>query len=352
MKSNSSIKIIVLCCLLALNACTEEKISITSNIHTFKSNKYHFGEDLNIELNANVDLDSVVVKIGKNRFVGQQAIRLDSSKFKYGRNNLKQFIYYKKEGSPRKKEFSSIINIFPKQKMKSLEFEIINEYPHSKKSFTQGLQFDSSQGNVLEGTGQYTESRLIRYKLGEQVVNQSVELEGHYFGEGITRFNRKIYQLTWKNKKGFIYDEETFEKLDEFVYPPQLNEGWGVTTDGKELIVSDGSSNLYFFNPTDWSKYQRKVEVISDEFVFGKLNELEYINGFIFANIWQEDIIVKINPKNGVVVGKIDLSELCNKYRASGVLNGIAFMPENNTLLITGKYWPKLIELKLKSQEI
>jgi glutamine cyclotransferase len=153
--------------------------------------------------------------------------------------------------------------------------------------------------------------------------------------------------LTWQNRKGLIYDEGSFEKTGAFSYPKQITQGWGLTTNRKELILSDGSSNLYFLEEANLSKINRKVEVLGHENIYTYLNELEFENQYIYANILESDIIIKINARNGVVVGKIDLKELSKAYRRYGVLNGIAYNPKNDSFIITGKNWPKMFEIKL-----
>ncbi len=168
-----------------------------------------------------------------------------------------------------------------------------------------------------------------------------------YFGEGITFFNGKIYQLTWKNQKGFVYDAKTFRKLKEFNYQ---GEGWGLTHDSSWLIMSDGSSNLRFLNP-ETLKVETIVSVVDNNGPVSNINELEYIDGFIYANVWQRDHIIKIDPVSGKVLGKINLDsivrEIRTKSETADYLNGIAYNPATKTIFVTGKLWPLVYEIRL-----
>ena len=157
-----------------------------------------------------------------------------------------------------------------------------------------------------------------------------------------------MYQLTWQNKKGFIYDKSSLKLLSEFPYPNVMGEGWGLTYDGKNLIASDGTKNLYFLDVNDPSKMVKYISVAGNTEVYDQLNELEYYNGFVYANVWQKPIILKINPKSGEVLAKIDFSEIVKKHNTGtdDVLNGIAFKGQN--MLVTGKNWDKIYEVKIK----
>ena len=226
-------------------------------------------------------------------------------------------------------------------------YQIMAEYPHDPKAYTQGLIWYNN--NLLEGTGQVEESNLRKVDLTTGKVLKQANNEKDIFGEGITVLNGKIYQLTWKNKKGFVYDAATFKRLSEF---PINTEGWGITTNGTELIYSDGSSNLYFLDTASFREIKR-IGVTDNFGPVGQLNELEWINGFVWANRWQTDIIYKIDPSSGRVVARVDFSGLKQtanlnlKDTNSEVLNGIAWDSVGKRLFITGKYWPKLFEVKI-----
>lgn len=224
------------------------------------------------------------------------------------------------------------------------DYQIINVYPHDRDAFTQGLVFD--EGVLYEGTGLYKHSTLRRVNLETGEVLQSRELPPDLFGEGITVFGNKIIQLTWRSNVGFVYDKYSFELLDEFKYP---TEGWGITHDGNSLIISDGTSRLYLYNP-ETLQNTGCIEVYDNYGPVYRLNELEYVQGEIYANIWQTDYIARISPQTGQVTGLIELEGLLNtgEYGDSvDVLNGIAYDVWGDRLFVTGKWWPKLFEIKL-----
>ena len=219
-----------------------------------------------------------------------------------------------------------------------IPYTVTQELPHDRKAYTQGLVY--YQGKVYEGTGSENSwLAVVNLESGEQ--DKKVVLDKEYFGEGITVLNDKIYQLTWKDKKGFIYDAKTFEKLGTFQYN---FEGWGLTTDGQHLIISDGTSSLYYLDTLNF-EVQKILEIREKGSPVKDINELEYIDGYIFANQYQTDYVLKIDPEKEEVVGKLDLTAIAGKvkrrYRNANVLNGIAWNPETGEILITGKYWPR-----------
>ncbi|MEI6274548.1 MAG: glutaminyl-peptide cyclotransferase [Prolixibacteraceae bacterium] len=226
-------------------------------------------------------------------------------------------------------------------------YEVVAVYPHDPKRFTQGLEFHN---NVLyEGTGQETTSFIYQtdLKTGKNIKNY--KLEDQYFGEGITILNNKIFELTYKNQIGFIYDLTTFKPLGTWKY--KSKEGWGLTNDGQSLIMSDGTENIYFIHP-DTFKEVKKIQVCNEYNIVKNINELEYIKGEIWANIWTTDNIVIIDPKTGKVTGEVNLSGLSGSIIQSqreqmDVLNGIAWNPVTDKIYVTGKLWPKLFEIKL-----
>jgi glutamine cyclotransferase len=227
-------------------------------------------------------------------------------------------------------------------------YRIVNTYPHDQGAFTQGLAFEN--GVLYEGTGLYGKSSLRKVDLETGNVLQTYELPPKYFGEGITVFEDIIVQLTWKSKLGFIYDKNNFELLRNFTY---ATEGWGITHDGERLLMSDGTSTLYFLNPENFSTIGR-IEVHENSSPITGLNELEYVKGKIFANVWPTDSVAIIDPHSGQVSGWIDLSGLLpSQYHSApvDVLNGIAYDPANDRLFVTGKLWPWLFEIKLIVKE-
>ena len=223
-------------------------------------------------------------------------------------------------------------------------YKIVKTYPHDSNAFTQGLVFEN--GVLYEGTGRYGKSSLRQVDLASGKVLQSYELPAQYFGEGITVFREIIIQLTWQSNLGFIYDRNSFKLLRDFAYS---TEGWGITNDGERLFISDGTSTLHILDPETFSTIG-SIEVKDNDIPIDKLNELEYINGQVYANVWLTDKIAIINPQNGQVTGWIDLSGLLQSQdstTSADVLNGIAYDTKNNRLLVTGKLWPWLFEIKL-----
>ena len=222
--------------------------------------------------------------------------------------------------------------------------KVVATYPHDPGAYTQGLVIDN--GQMFEGTGQYGSSTLreVDFKTGK--VTRSISLDEQYFGEGITILNGKIFQLTWKSNFCFVYDRKTFQYTEYFRYP---YEGWGLTHNGTELILSDGSSDLRFIDPISF-KEVRRISVKEGTERIKNLNELEYVNGEIWANIWYEDRIARVSPENGKLLGWIDLRGLFPKNQREDrdqVLNGIAQDPETKKLYVTGKNWPKMFEIEI-----
>jgi glutamine cyclotransferase len=221
-------------------------------------------------------------------------------------------------------------------------YSVVNVYPHNTNAFTEGLVFDS--GFLYESTGLYGNSTLRRVDLETGGILQLLTLEPQYFGEGIVIVGDKIVQLTWQSHKGFVYDKTSFDLLQEFQYP---TEGWGLTYDGSRLIMSDGTAHLYFLDPVT---FQRVGQVtVHDTGPVTKLNELEYINGTVYANIWREEKIAVINPQIGQVTAWIDLTGIqdLKNQDPNNVLNGIAYDANGDRLFVTGKMWPHIFEIKL-----
>lgn len=223
-------------------------------------------------------------------------------------------------------------------------YRIVNVYPHDKDAFTQGLVFEN--GILYESTGRFGYSSLRKVELETGAVLEIHDLPPEYFGEGITIFNNKIFQLTWQSYTGFIYDKENFLLLENFYYS---TEGWGITNDGKHFIFSDGTAVLHFLNPETYEEV-KQIEVKAENGPVLNLNELEYIDGEIYANVLPTDRIARIDPETGNVLGWINLNGLLGADQhntQANVLNGIAYDQEKKRLFVTGKFWPKLFEIKL-----
>ncbi|MFC1793615.1 glutaminyl-peptide cyclotransferase [Planctomycetota bacterium] len=223
-------------------------------------------------------------------------------------------------------------------------YEVVNTFTHDTKAFTQGLVFDG--GFLYEGTGLNGRSELRKVELETGNVLKTYKLPDEFFGEGITVFGGRIIQLTYQSNVGFVYNKETFELLREFSYP---TEGWGLTHDGKHLIMSDGTPMLYFLDPETF-KQSHKIMVLDQDSPLWGLNELEYIDGQIYANVWPTERIVRIEPETGEVIGWIDLEGILASQEQSepvDVFNGIAYDPAGRRLFVTGKFYPKIYEIKL-----
>lgn len=241
------------------------------------------------------------------------------------------------------------IRLYPALPPKQYTYEIINTYPHSTSSYTQGLVFD--QGKMFEGGGLYEKSTLREVNLVTGESLKEYTLPRNVFGEGITVYKDKIIQISWKEQLAFVYNKSTFELISRINYP--IKEGWGITFDGTYLIMSDGSSILYFLNPEDMTEHNR-IEVCDENGPVIRLNELEYINGEIWANVYTTDTIVRINPKTGVVTGRVDMAGLlrpADKAPETDVLNGIAYDPKTDRIWVTGKFWPKLFQIAVVPKE-
>jgi glutamine cyclotransferase len=223
-------------------------------------------------------------------------------------------------------------------------YGIVNTYPHDRNAFTEGLVFDD--GFLYEGTGHYGNSSLRRVGLETGNVLQIRELSPEFFGEGVTICGDKIIQLTWQSHVGFVYDKNTFGLLRDFHYP---TEGWGITYDGDHIIMSDGTSTLHFLDPQTFEEVGQ-LEVFDNDGPVANLNELEYVQGEIYANVWQTNEIAIIAHATGRVIGWVDLEGLLTMEELSepvGVLNGIAYDAATDRLFVTGKLWPKLFEIEL-----
>ncbi|MFC1463308.1 MAG: glutaminyl-peptide cyclotransferase [Candidatus Brachytrichaceae bacterium NZ_4S206] len=238
---------------------------------------------------------------------------------------------------------SPLPNPEPPSAVITYTYAVINAYPHDPGAFTQGLVY--ADGVMYESTGLYGRSSLRRVALETGEVLQQRDLPPEYFGEGLALFDGRLIQLTWQNNIGFVYDAASFELQQTWAY---ATEGWGLTHDGAHLIMSDGSATLRFLDPVTFA-VQREVRVIDGGQPVVRLNELEYVNGEVFANVWQTDWVARIDPQTGRVLGWIDLSGLLAPEERQGtdVLNGIAYDAQNDRLFVTGKLWPKLFEITL-----
>ncbi|XP_077245453.1 glutaminyl cyclase [Tasmannia lanceolata] len=227
-------------------------------------------------------------------------------------------------------------------------FEVLNEFPHDPKAFTQGLLYGGNN-TFFESTGLYGQSSVRQVLLQTGEVQALHEMDRSYFGEGLTLLGERLFQVTWLKETGFIYDRHNLSKWEEFTNP--MKDGWGLATDGRVLFGSDGTSTLYQLDPQTLKVIGRAIVTYKGHEVF-YLNELEFVNGEVWANVWQTDCIARISPKDGMVLGWILLHKLRQGLISAGhrgidVLNGIAWDRDKNRLFVTGKLWPKLYEIKV-----
>jgi glutaminyl-peptide cyclotransferase len=235
--------------------------------------------------------------------------------------------------------FFIVSNVVPARS----RFKLLGELNHNPEYFTQGLEFYNDK--LYEGTGNYGSSIIVSYNPNNGKIFNSKKIEDKYFGEGITILNNKLYQLTYQSKKGFYYNLETFERLGEFTF--NSAEGWGLTNDGKNLIMSDGTSKITYLDPETF-KIVNQIEVTDNNGIVTNINELEYVKGVIYANIWMTNTILKFDASNGKVLNYYNLESLKSniKNEPVDVLNGIAFNEKENLFYVTGKFWPKMFKVQ------
>lgn len=293
---------------------------------------------LSIENPKNHTIDSV------NYTLNGESIKesTDLKDTKLGIQNIEATVYFNNE----KQKIVTKITVLNSEPPKIYTYKIINEFPHDITSYTQGLEFFND--TLYESTGQNKESKLrkVDYKTGNVLKN--INLAYQYFGEGLTILNNKIYQLTWQGGIGFVYDINTFEKITDFKYG-KSKEGWGLCNDNKIIYKSDGTEHIWLLNP-DTLAEEDHIQVYTNKGKIIEINEMEWINGEIYANRYQKDGVAIINPKNGAVIGVIDFSplkKLVTQHQGLDVLNGIAYNPKTKTIFVTGKRWDKLFEVEI-----
>lgn len=299
---------------------------------------------LKLKLKDSTHFDSIKV-LANNQLINAftsipASINWDSNKGKLGTNIIKVAGY--SQGKETADQFSIrlVSDIVPKVS----SYKVIKTYPHDKNAYTQGLFYQN--GFMYEATGLEGQSSLRKVKVESGEVIKSYQLPNNIFGEGITLYKDWIIQITWQSHVGFVYDKETFNLIKKFEYP---TEGWGIITIGDQLVMSDGSETLHFLEPNNFSEV-KSMQVYDNEGPVDNINEMELINGEIYANIYRTDKIAKIDPATGKVTGYINLKNLLpetDKYDGIDVLNGIAYDAKGGKLYVTGKKWPKLFEIKL-----
>jgi glutamine cyclotransferase len=290
-------------------------------------------------------VDSVVyyvneTKIGTTKGLGKLPFAFKDQKLGY--QNLKAIIYSEGVNTEATDRVELVSNVEPKL----LKYTIINTFPHDTSSYTEGLEFHND--TLFESTGQKGNSYFRKYDYKTGKIYHQTNLEPKYFGEGITIINNKLYQLTWQEKTGFVYNATTLKLEKTFTYKKDI-EGWGMTNDGKYIYQTDGTEKIWKMDPATLEMVDY-INVYSGNAKIKSINELEWINGEIYSNVYQKDAIAVIDPKNGSVKGILNLSDLKSKITQlpnNDVLNGIAYNPKTKTIFVTGKNWDKMFEIKV-----
>jgi len=311
--------------------------------------KIQSNQELTISISEknNQHIDSVQFSIDTRKIKSDGfTTTLEISDYRLGKHTITAIIFYENKTKKVTKPVYFMADAAPN----IYTYKIVNTYPHDIKAYTQGLEFYN--GFLYEGTGRKGTSSIRKVELKTGKILQQLDLDSIYFGEGITIFNNKLHQLTWQSGIGFVYNLETFEKEKEFKYT-KSREGWGLTNDGEKLIKTDGTERIWFLNPETLIE-ESYIEAYTNKQKVEKLNELEFINGKIYANIWQKNSILIVNPTSGKVEGVANLNSLKTKIQqeqtlddSDEVLNGIAYDKVNNRIFVTGKHWSKLYEIEL-----
>nr|WP_198999533.1 glutaminyl-peptide cyclotransferase [Flavobacterium sp. ASV13] len=289
------------------------------------------------------EIDSVAYFINDKRVgttKGAEKFKFELKDQKLGYQYLKAVVHFGSDSSNATKRIELVSNIEPKL----LKYKVVNTYPHDKKSFTEGLEFHND--TLYESTGQEGASYLRKYDYKTGKIFKQIDLDKKYFGEGITFINGKLFQLTWQNKTGFIYDAKTLKLEKTFTYDKDI-EGWGMTNDGKYIYQTDKTEKIWKMNPAT-QKMIDYINVYSGTSKIKAINELEWINGKIYTNVWFKDAIAVVNPTSGAVEGILNMADLrksMNDITSDDVLNGIAYNPKTKTIFVTGKNWSKMFEI-------
>ena len=312
--------------------------AITEIVSGIEQKQYKIGDKIDINFSNLEDVDNVKITIDGKVIPNGTTITEDV----VGLGNHSIFIEFSKGNEiSNSREFTFIV--FGNEAAANWTYEVVNTYPHDNKYFTQGFYY--KDGNIYEGTGLRNETYLAKYKLGDAKATKEHKVTADIFGEGITELNNSIYQLTWQDRSIFKYDLD-FKLNQQFTMPAEVMEGWGITTVGNQLAISEGTQRIHFFDEN--LKHQRTIQAVDSENVYLNLNELEYKDGLIYSNVYQSNTILAIDPASGQVKAKLDLSEFKPKQTNpnADVLNGIAFKGDN--MLVTGKKWDFIYEIKIK----
>lgn len=345
---NSAVLVSFLACFMLITSC--------SDVYKFSlEHKKQTTLNSTIKVTLKEKEDKVVNSVqffvnGKEITSEGASAKINTSDFGIGKHQISALVFYPEKT---KKE-NSFFEVLADKAPVVYGYNIINEYPHDTKAYTQGLEYHN--GFLYETTGRNGQSTLRKVEIKTGKVLQKIDLDKKYFGEGMTIFNNKIYWLTWQAKKGFVYNLDTFKQEKEFKFNKSA-EGWGLTHNDTDLIKSDGTHKIWFLD-TETQKEKKSIQVYTNKYAVKDLNELELIHGKIYANKYQQNAIVIIDPATGIVEGIANLKSLKKEMEKTQklvpqdeVLNGIAFDAKNNRLFVTGKHWGKLFEIELVKKQ-
>lgn len=339
MRFKNCLVILILSAIL-FSCKTEYKFSL----NTPKKLKTNELLSISVTEKNNQPIDSVQISIDKKKLTINDDLTttLDINDYKLGRHTITSLIFY----TNKTKKITKTVYFLADAEPAIYDYKIINTYPHDKNAYTQGLEIHD--GFLYESTGQNGRSSLRKVDLKTGEVLQKTDLDQQYFGEGMTKFGDSIFMLTWRKGIGFIYDFNTFEEKGTFKYKNSI-EGWGLTNNGEKLIKTDGTERIWFLNPETQTE-ESYIEAYTNKRKVEKLNELEYIDGKIYANVYQQNSILIVDAKTGKIEGVANLNGLKDKVEQHAqldVLNGIAYDKATNKLYVTGKNWNKLFEIEL-----
>lgn len=321
-------------------SCKNESYNLSdlkSNFYSLKDNPLFMGDKLEIKFDAHADkIDSVELDLNGKKLMNNEVLTFENSTL--GMNKLQVKVYMGENIAWGEVQ----LPVLNPEKETPVEFNVIKEWPHPTELFTQGFFYHNNQ--LYESGGQYNKSKMVAYKLGSTQYILENKQDPKTFAEGATLHKGKIYQLTYRQRDLFVFDPNTLELLETLRMPAELREGWGITSNGQELLMTDGSQNIYFYD--DNLNFVRKIQVTGNASIYTYINELEYIDGKIYANVWTTNYILVINPNTGAVEQYFDLNSISEQKGSDDVLNGIAQVGKN--ILVTGKNWAKIYELERK----